>query len=102
MAKIYSKRAARIDTTQRAIVRRLRECGVAVEIIGYPLDLLVCCRGETFLLEVKSGNGSLTTISDAQVTQRQREFIARWPGRWHFVRSPDEAVRAVLGEQLYA
>lgn len=88
------RRAARIDSTQQAIVERLRECSVTVEIIGKPVDLLVCHKGETMLLECKGVDGRLT--------KDQVEFIARWPGKIHIVYTPDEAVRAVLGEEVMA
>ena len=86
------RRAARVDANQQAIVERLRECSVMVEIIGQPVDLLVCCRGQTSLVEVKGEDGRLT--------KSQVEFISRWPGKIHVVRTPDEAVRAVLGEAM--
>lgn len=88
------RRAARVDANQQAIVDRLRECSVSVEIIGKPLDLLVCCRGETSLVECKTKDGDLT--------KAQVEFLSRWPGKVFVVRTPDEAVRAVLGEGVMA
>ena len=75
---------------------RLRQCAVSVEIIGKPVDLLICCRGETSLMEVKNPDGKDTLTKD------QVEFIARWPGVVHVVRSVDEAIRAVLGEKVLA
>lgn len=88
--------AANVDKNQSAIVEALRRIGVTVEIIGKPLDLLVCCRGETMLLEVKNPEGL------DRFTKEQAEFLARWPGRTHIVRSEEEAVRAVLGEKAFA
>lgn len=85
------RRAAKIDATQTAIVEALRRCGVAVECIGKPLDLLVCHRGSTSLMECKSHGGSFT--------KAQVEFIERWPGTVHVCKTPDEALRAVLGEE---
>lgn len=83
------RRAARIDHTQTAIVERLRSCGVAVEVIGKPLDLLVEHGGRTLLIECKSPGGSFT--------KDQVEFMARWRGEVHVCKTPHEAVRAVLG-----
>ena len=103
------RRAAKIDLTQPAIVEALTRIGVAVEFIGKPLDLLVhskafCphCHGElpkgkTELMECKdpSREGWKDEFTKAQV-----EFIARWPGVIHVARSPEEAVRLVLGEAM--
>lgn len=86
------RRAAKIDATQTAIVEALRAIGVSVEIIAKPVDLLVCCRGETSLIECKSPGGSFT--------KDQAEFLSRWPGKVHVCRTPDEAIRAVLGEEV--
>jgi hypothetical protein len=85
------RRAARNDATQDAIVEALRACSVSVEIIRKPVDLLICCRGETSVMECKSPGGSFT--------KEQAEFLSRWPGKIHVCRTPEEALRAVLGEQ---
>ena len=85
------RRAAKQDSNQSAIIDRLRQCAVSVEIIGKPVDLLICHRGETSLMEVKNPDGK-DTLTKAQV-----EFIARWPGRVHIVRSVREAIDAVIG-----
>jgi hypothetical protein len=88
------RRAARIDSTHTEIVRTLRQLGVAVENIKKPVDLLVCYRGETSLMEVKG--------TDGRLTKDQVEFIARWPGKVHIVRTPDDAIRAIMGEGVFA
>ena len=88
------RRAANIDKNQPAIVLTLRSLGVAVEIIGKPVDLLCWHRGKYYLLEVKNPDGF------DRLTKEQVEFIERWPGEVHIVRSVDEAVRAVLGEEV--
>lgn len=85
------RRAAKVDANQDGIVSALRRCGVSVEVIGKPLDLLVCCRGETSLVEVKNSDGR------DELTKSQVEFIARWPGKIHIARSEEEALRLVLG-----
>ena len=90
------RRAAKVDATQDAIVKALRACGVAVEVIGKPVDLLVCHRGETSLVEVKNRDGK------DRLTADQVSFIGRWPGIVHIVHTPDEALRAVLGERVMA
>lgn len=86
------RRAAKQDANQPDIIDRLRRCGVSVEVIGKPVDLLICHQGRTELMEVKNPDGK-----DA-ITKEQAEFLERWPGVVHVVRSPDEAVRAVLGD----
>lgn len=90
------RRAAKVDSNQAEIVDALRRCSVAVEIIGKPVDLLLCCRGETSLMEVKNPDGK------DELTKDQVEFIARWPGKVHVVRSKEEALREVLGEKALA
>lgn len=95
------RRAARIDANQQAIIDRLKACSVSVEIIGKPVDLLVCCRGVTSLMECKSRRPTSEGGSHG-LTKDQVEFIARWPGRVHVVESPDDAVRAVLGAEAIA
>ena len=86
------RNAARVDANQSDIVDGLRRCGIAVEYIKKPLDLLVVCRGETSLVEVKNPDGG-------RLTKDQVEFIARWPGKIHIVETLDEALRALMGEE---
>ena len=90
------RRAARVDENQQAIVDALKRVGVSVEIIGKPVDLLICCRGETALLEVKNPDGG------DRLTKDQVAFIARWPGRVIVAHSVDEALRLVLGREAMA
>lgn len=85
------RHAAKTDDNQAEVVKALRSVGVSVEYIKLPMDLLICHRGETALMEIKTQDGRLT--------KDQVEFIARWPGKIHVVRSPQEAVNAVIGEQ---
>jgi hypothetical protein len=90
------RQAARVDSNQRAIIDALERVGVSVEVIGKPVDLLCCVRGETLVLEVKNPDGR------DRITKEQAEFIARWPGRILIARTPDEAVRLVLGAEAMA
>jgi hypothetical protein len=90
------RRAAKVDANQAEIVDALRRIGVAVEVIGKPVDLLICHRATTALMEVKNRDGG------DRLTKDQVEFIARWPGVVHVVRSVDEAMRCVLGEKVMA
>ena len=95
------RRAARTDSTQAAIIDALKRVGVAVEIIGKPVDLLLCCRGETSLMECKNPERT-SEDPDSRLTKAQVEFIDRWPGKIHLARTPEEAVRLVLGEKVMA
>lgn len=88
------RRASKIDDNQPDIIRALKAIGVSVEIIGKPVDLLICHRGETALLECKA--------LDGRFTKDQVEFMARWPGKVIVARTPEEAVRLVLGEKAMA
>jgi hypothetical protein len=87
------RRAARVDENQTEIVDGLRRACIQVEVIGKPLDLLVCHRGETSLMEIKNPNGW-------RLTKDQVEFIARWPGKIHIVETLDEALKALLGKAM--
>ena len=82
------RRAARVDATQEAIVRCLRTCGISVEVIGKPVDLLICVKGVTELVEVKT--------AEAWFTKEQTDFLLRWPGKVHIVRSVEEALRKIV------
>ena len=88
------RRAAKVDDNQDEIVGALRRVGVQVEVIGKPLDLLLCCMGDTSLMEVKNPDGK------DEYTKAQVEFIARWPGKIHVARSKEEAVAMVLGKEV--
>lgn len=90
------RRAARIDDNQSAIVKALRSAGVTVEVIKKPVDLLIHYRGATAVMEVKNPDGR------DQLTADQVQFIARWPGPVHVVRSVREALEAVLGKEVLA
>jgi len=85
------RHAAKTDDNQAEIVKALRSVGVSVEYIKLPVDLIICHRGQTSLMEIKTPEGRLT--------KDQVEFIARWPGKIHIVKSPQEAINAVIGEQ---
>ena len=86
------RRAAKTDSNQAEIMDALRKIGVTVEYIKQPFDLLICHKGETALMECKTKEG--------RFTKQQLDFISRWPGKIHVVRSAEEAVRSVLGEEV--
>lgn len=99
------RRAAKIDSNQPSVREALKSIGAATESIGKPLDLLVWSHahcphcggalpdGKTELMEVKNPDGK------DEYTKDQVEFIARWPGKIHVARSPEEAVALVLGKE---
>lgn len=86
-------RAANVDTSQREIVRALRDIGASVQITsmvgkGFP-DLVVGWRGRSFLLECKTGADKLNAM--------QRDWHATWAGHVAIVRTPEEAQLAIIG-----
>lgn len=95
------RRAARTDSNQAEIIDALKRVGVSVEFIGKPLDLLLCCRGETSLMECKNPERT-SADPESRLTKDQIEFIARWPGKIYIVRTAEEAVRLVLGPEAMA
>ena len=86
------RHAARTDDCQADIVKALRAVGAGVYYLKLPLDLLVCFKGRTLLLECKDDDGRISKV--------QAEFMRDWPGEVHIVRSPREALTAVLGKEM--
>lgn len=83
------RRAAKVDKSQAAIVKALRQAGCQVESLaavgrGVP-DLIASRASKLWLLECKTGNGDLTPA--------QRKWHALFPVT--VVRTPEEALRAV-------
>lgn len=95
------RRAARVDNNQAEIVAALRRCGISVEVVGKPLDLLICCRGVTSLGECKSKRPTSEGGSHG-LTKEQVDFVSRWPGKIHTLTSPEQAVAEVLGAKAMA
>lgn len=83
---------AKTDKNQSEIVNALRKVGASVICLhtvgnGCP-DLLVGFRGETFLIEVKTTKGKLTS--------HQKTVISIWDGRpISVVRTIDDALNAI-------
>jgi hypothetical protein len=78
-------------------VEALRRCGAKVfplhQVGGGCPDLLVAINQErTFLLEVK--------MPGEKINKLQAEWLAAWPGEVHVVRTPDEALRVLLGKAM--
>jgi hypothetical protein len=89
------RRAAKVDGNQALIVSAMRRIGAQVLHLhqigkGCP-DLLACYRGRNVLLEVK--------LPGETINKDQAEFIAMWGGELHVVRTPEEAVAALVGKQ---
>ena len=85
------RRVARVDANQREITAALRKVGATVQplhMVGrnFP-DLLVGYRQRNYLLEVKSGKGTLST--------GQSEWALTWRGHYAEVHSVDEALLAI-------
>ena len=83
------RRAAKADAAQAEIVKALRKIGARPYYVKEPLDLIVGYRGANYLLEVKDAHGTLT--------KAQTDFIAAWPGQHAIVRTPEEAIAAIMG-----
>ena len=79
--------AAKVDTTQRSIVRALREAGISVSVLregrGIP-DLLASYRGYVCCIECKTGNGKPNEL--------QRKFRDSFQGAVIVTNNPEEAV----------
>jgi hypothetical protein len=89
-------RAANVDTVQAEIVKSLRQIGASVQVTsgvgkGFP-DLVVGWRGQTFLIECKTGNDKLN--------QMQQDWHAAWAGHVAVVRTPEEAQLAVIDAKV--
>ena len=91
--------AAKQDVSQRAIVDALEHVGMTVQSLrsvgsGCP-DLLVAWRGVNCLIEVKNplGNGEGLATS---LNQQEQDWHLTWAGQCAVVRTPEEAVQAVI------
>ena len=89
--------ALRRDDCEAEIVKALRNAGVAVEVVGRPVDLSCAIRNPDgswrhLYIECKDDDGRLT--------KAQVEFIARWPMDVLIVRSPTEALKACFGPSM--
>lgn len=75
------------DANEPAIVEALQKVGALVFRLDKPVDLLVCFRGQVFLVEVKMPKG--------RRTKDQEEFHAAWPV--HVLRHPDDCMDMLFG-----
>lgn len=82
------RRAARVDSNQKEIVKALRQEGATVlhlhTVGGGCPDLLVGYRGANLLMEVKAPGGRLT--------EDQCVFFDLWEGQKDIVETPGQAV----------
>lgn len=92
------RRAARVDTSQEEIIKALAKCGFKAVFIGKPLDLIVSNRHRTFLLECKTKRPT-SEGGEHGLTDEQTKFLASWPGEWHIVKTPEQAVAAAVGKE---
>ena len=97
------RRAARTDATQDAIIDALKRCGVQVEYVKQPFDLVVYNPHTKQMAYVECKSPRPTSEGGSNgLTRSQAEFIARFGGPVHIARSPEEAVRLVLGSEVMA
>lgn len=82
--------AAKVDTSQKAIVDALRAVGATVHFIGQPVDLIVGFRGTNFIFECKSGEKKRDDLTDIQI-----KFRDTWRGQFAVICSPAEALAAI-------
>lgn len=81
---------ARVDTNQKQIVAALRGVGASVwvtSMVGRGAPDLVVWYRQLYLMELKEGKGELTPD--------EAEWIARFKGPVHIVRSVDEALQII-------
>lgn len=91
-----SRRAAKVDSNQTAIVDALRAAGCSVSSLaecgkGIP-DLLVGVAGQNVLLEVKDGS---LPASQRLLTPAQKAWHREWKGTAHVVNGVGEALLVV-------
>ena len=85
------RRRPRVDANQQEIVKALRKAGVGVLLLsaegsGCP-DILCATAERSWLMEIKTGRGSLTLD--------QGKFFASWPGEIQLVSSVDDALATI-------
>lgn len=98
MRRRQPKFAKKKDAAQDDVVKKLREAGWKVYIIGYPVDLLCFKNGQMKLLEVKTPYGKKKPAAKVDKRQiEQNEFLqfTQTP----VVTTPMEALLA-LGERV--
>ena len=73
-------RRQRSDANQPDVVKRYREHGCSVLVLsqGHSVDLLVGCRGDEQLCEVKDGSKK---PSARQLTPDEQKFHEEWRGK---------------------
>jgi hypothetical protein len=91
-----SRRAARVDGNQSAIVDALRAAGCSVQSLaevgnGCP-DLLVARANVIYVIECKDPTQK---PSDRRLTPLQKKWHAEWQGRAHLVETVDQALLVV-------
>lgn len=68
--------AAKRDRSEPGIVKVLRQCGFAVELIDQPVDAIVSFRGRAWLVEFKTGRKGYGKALNGN----QQSFADRWKG----------------------
>ena len=85
------RRAAKVDSTQKEIVKTLRALGYSIldlSRVGQGCPDLLCARNEgwSFMVEVKRD-------AKAKFTPAQIKFKDKWRGRIYRVNSAEEAIK---------
>lgn len=83
-----TRRPAKVDSNQPAIVEALRRAGASVRSTamvgdGFP-DLAVGILGATFLVEIKGERGKLSPAEE--------KFFDAWTGHVVIIRTPEQAI----------
>jgi len=96
-----SRRAAKVDGNQAAIVSALRAAGCSVQSLaevgaGCP-DILVGWGGPDGYVAVMEIKDPTVPKLDQQFTPRQKQWHSLWLGPAYLVRSADEALAIVAG-----
>jgi hypothetical protein len=81
----------RLDANHKEVALAFEDLGCAVQSLAYlgggVPDLLVACRGVTWVVEVK--------VPGAAETYQQREWAARWQGRRVIASDLDDVISIV-------
>jgi hypothetical protein len=89
------RRAAKVDSNQSEIVTALRKRGAVCLIISQLkncFDILVCFKGEVFMVEIKDGNKPL---SARKLTEGEQEFKSKIESvgcKYWVIESVDDAI----------
>lgn len=95
------RRAAKVDTNQKQIVKDLRKVGYSVLVLsrvgdGCP-DIMVGTKNINYLFEIKDGKKSK---SRKKLTNDQVDFFESWKGQVHKVESTEEIIKIISDDKI--